>query len=107
MADLHFQVRGPIIGAARATRFAIDWRFAAAEDLAPPPSDGGAAGQREPADWRRITEGPDEDTDKLLYVILAGALSVARQQILIMTPYFIPQPGAHIGALPGRGAAGG
>ena len=38
-----------------------------------------------------ITEGPDEDSDKLLFVIL-GAISVAHRQVLIMTPYFIPPP---------------
>ena len=86
MADLHFQVRGPVI-TQLARAFAIDWRFAAGEELPalPPCASAGTAM------CRVITEGPDEDTDKLLYVIL-GALSVARQQILIMTPYFIPQP---------------
>jgi cardiolipin synthase A/B len=86
MADLHFQVRGPII-AQLARAFAIDWQFAAHEELVvvpPPPAAGNAM-------CRVITDGPDEDNDKLLYVIL-GALSVARRQILIMTPYFIPQP---------------
>ncbi len=86
MADLHFQVRGPIV-AQLARAFAVDWQFAAGQELriAPAPQ---AAG---PAICRVITDGPDEDNDKLLYVIL-GALSVARRQILIMTPYFIPQP---------------
>jgi cardiolipin synthase A/B len=86
MADLHFQVRGPII-AQLARAYVIDWQFAAREDLgAVPPA--AAAGS---AVCRVITDGPDEDNDKLLYVIV-GALSVARRQILIMTPYFIPQP---------------
>ena len=86
MADLHFQARGPIV-AQLARAFAIDWQFAAAEELqiaAAPEATG-------PAVCRAITDGPDEDNDKLLYVIL-GALSVARHQILVMTPYFIPQP---------------
>jgi cardiolipin synthase A/B len=86
MADLHFQVRGPVL-TQLARVFAIDWRFAAREELTIPPL-AVAAGA---AVCRVVTEGPDEDTDKLLYVIL-GAVSVARQQILIMTPYFIPQP---------------
>jgi cardiolipin synthase len=70
-----------------ARAFAIDWQFAAAEELrlAPAPDSAGAAV------CRVITDGPDEDNDKLLYVLL-GALSVARHQILVMTPYFIPQP---------------
>jgi cardiolipin synthase len=86
MADLHFQVRGPII-AQLARAYAIDWQFAAREELGVVPP-AAAAGS---AMCRVITDGPDEDNDKLLYVIL-GALSVARHQILIMTPYFIPQP---------------
>ncbi|HEV2286779.1 MAG TPA: phospholipase D-like domain-containing protein, partial [Steroidobacteraceae bacterium] len=52
--------------------------------LAPPAAAGSAV-------CRVITDGPDEDMDKLLFVIV-GALSVARHQILVMTPYFIPQP---------------
>jgi cardiolipin synthase A/B len=86
MADLHFQVRGPII-AQLARAYAIDWQFAAREDLGAM----SAAVIAGTAVCRVITDGPDEDNDKLLYVIV-GALSVARRQILIMTPYFIPQP---------------
>lgn len=86
MADLHFEVRGPVV-AQLARAFLVDWQFAAREELAavPPPD---AVG---PAICRVVTDGPDEDINKLLYVII-GALSVAREQILIMTPYFIPQP---------------
>lgn len=86
MADLHFQVRGPII-AQLARAYAVDWQFAAHEDLGTVSPAAGAGS----AVCRVITDGPDEDNDKLLYVIV-GALSVARRQILIMTPYFIPQP---------------
>lgn len=86
MADLHFQVRGPII-AQLARAYAIDWQFAAREELGALP----AAAPAGSAVCRVITDGPDEDNDKLLYVIV-GALSVARHQVLIMTPYFIPQP---------------
>ena len=85
MADLHFQLRGPIV-AQLARTFAIDWQFAAAEELRTAQSPDPAG----PAVCRVITDGPDEDYDKLLYVIL-GALSVARHQILVMTPYFVPQ----------------
>lgn len=86
MADLHFEVRGPII-AQLARAYAIDWQFAAREELPVVPR----AAKAGSAVCRVITDGPDEDNDKLLYVIV-GALSVARHQVLIMTPYFIPQP---------------
>jgi cardiolipin synthase len=86
MADLHFEVQGPVVEQL-AQSFVIDWRFAAGEQLAvanlPTPAG--------PYVCRVITEGPDEDSDKLLYVIL-GAISVAHSRILIMTPYFIPPP---------------
>lgn len=86
MGDLHFEVQGPIVEQL-AQSFVIDWRFASGEQLALPrlPAPAG------PLVCRVITEGPDEDSDKLLYVIL-GALSVAHERILIMTPYFIPPP---------------
>ena len=87
MADLHFRVTGPVV-AQLAECFAADWQFAAGETLAPPPVVKAAGGT---AICRVITEGPDEDADKLLFVIL-GAIAVAHRQVLIMTPYFIPPP---------------
>jgi cardiolipin synthase len=86
MADLHFRIRGPVVSQL-AECFAADWRFAAGQTLAPAPMTRGAG----TSICRVITEGPDEDSDKLLFVIL-GALAVARRQVLIMTPYFIPPP---------------
>ena len=87
MADLHFQVAGPVV-TQLAQSFAIDWQFASKEVL----QINRAATTSGNCLCRVITEGPDEDADKLLSVIL-GALSVARRQVLIMTPYFIPSPG--------------
>jgi cardiolipin synthase A/B len=84
MADLHFKVRGPVVQQL-GEAFRIDWLFAARESLsvpaAPPRCGDGLC--------RVITEGPDEDSDKLLSVIV-GAVSLAREQLLLMTPYFIP-----------------
>ena len=87
MADLHFRVRGPAV-AQLAECFAADWLFAAGESLAPPTTSAAAAGD---CVCRVITEGPDEDSDKLLFVIL-GAIAVAHRLVLLMTPYFIPPP---------------
>ncbi|HTW75257.1 MAG TPA: phospholipase D-like domain-containing protein [Steroidobacteraceae bacterium] len=86
MADLHFEVRGPVV-AQLGEAFGVDWLFATGEALA-------VAAGADPGGkslCRVITEGPDEDLDKLLFVIL-GAISVAHRQVLIMTPYFIPPP---------------
>jgi cardiolipin synthase len=41
------------------------------------------------AECRVIVDGPNEDLDKLLWV-LVGAISLARSSIKIMTPYFLP-----------------
>ncbi|HEV7139303.1 MAG TPA: phospholipase D-like domain-containing protein [Steroidobacteraceae bacterium] len=87
MADLHFRVRGPAV-AQLAECFAADWQFAAGETLATAAATLPQAGD---CVCRVITEGPDEDSDKLLFVIL-GAVAVAHRQVLIMTPYFIPPP---------------
>ena len=86
MADLHFRLRGPVV-TQLAECFAADWLFATRESLDPAPRAAAAGGSV----CRVITEGPDEDEDKLLFVIL-GAISVAHRQVLIMTPYFIPPP---------------
>ena len=40
--------------------------------------------------WSRgITDGPDEDFEKLRWTLL-GALSIARRSVEIVTPYFLP-----------------
>ncbi len=86
MADLHFQVCGPVLRQL-GEAFQIDWQFAAGESVVVPETPG-RCGEC----WSRvITDGPDEDNDKLLTVLL-GAVSLAREQLLIMTPYFIPPP---------------
>ena len=86
MADLHFQVSGPVLRQL-GEAFQIDWQFAAEEVLVVPEVSG-SCGE---CMCRVITDGPDEDNDKLLFVML-GAVSMAREQLLIMTPYFIPPP---------------
>jgi cardiolipin synthase A/B len=87
VADLHFMVAGPVVGDLQRV-FLEDWYFATGElandrrlfPLVPP------AG---PALVRAISDGPDNESRKLHWVIM-GALSCAREQVRIMTPYFIP-----------------
>ncbi len=69
------------------TAFQIDWQFAAGETLAVPevPAHAGECV------CRVITDGPDEDNEKLV-LVMVGAVAMAREQLLIMTPYFIPPP---------------
>lgn len=85
VADVHFRVTGPVVGQLAGV-FAEDWRIATRERLAlpaaPPPLDRGAV-------CRVITDGPDDELDKLSFTLL-GAISVARHRVCIMTPYFLP-----------------
>jgi cardiolipin synthase len=85
--DLHFQIEGPVVSELLRS-FAEDWAFTTQEIL---------SGEKwyphiEPhgnAVARGITDGPDEDFDKLRMVLLA-ALAAAQSTIRIVTPYFIP-----------------
>lgn len=83
--DLHFRVRGPLV-AQLETIFAEDWRFASGEILdigARPHAQGGMAS------CRCISDGPNEDLDKISLVML-GAISAAQNDITIISPYFLP-----------------
>ncbi len=85
--DLHFRVEGPIVTQLQQA-FAEDWAFTTGERLAgapwfaEPPARGNIL-------VRGITDGPDEDRDKLRSVLLA-ALACARSRVRIATPYFLP-----------------
>jgi cardiolipin synthase len=85
--DLHFQVSGPVVADLQRT-FLEDWRFAKGEHLSGErffpelPAAGSAL-------VRSVSDGPDKEFRKLHWIIL-GALSCARRQVTIVTPYFIP-----------------
>ncbi len=85
--DTHFRVEGPVV-AQLMEAFAADWCFATEEDLQgqawfPALTEQGDV----PA--RVATSGPDEDIEKLEFAILQ-AVTCARDSIMIMTPYFLP-----------------
>ncbi len=85
--DLHFRIRGPVVSHMQRV-FADDWVFCTDEYL---------RGER----WfpaidevgevlaRGVSDGPDDDRDNLLNVIL-GALSCAESSVVLVTPYFLP-----------------
>lgn len=87
--DLHFKIKGPVVSHLQEA-FATDWGFVTGEQL---------KGER----WfpipkvkgdslaRGIADGPDEDFERLLMTILA-AIAVANHRIVILTPYFLPDP---------------
>lgn len=85
-ADVHFRIQGPVVGQLQEA-FLEDWAFATGEGFLnpeyPPPVPGGRAF------CRGISAGPNEDYDKLMW-LLVGAFNSARSRIRIMTPYFIP-----------------
>ena len=87
--DLHFCFSGPVVTHLQEA-FLTDWAFTTGEILQGetwlpvPPFDGQVLA-------RGITDGPDEDFERLLMTILA-AISIARQRVVIVTPYFLPDP---------------
>ena len=88
--DMQFRVAGPIVAQVQEI-FVEDWKFTTGETL---------QGER----WfpilqprgailaRGVNSGPDEDLEKLRMVLL-GALASARERVLIVTPYFLPDAG--------------
>jgi cardiolipin synthase len=87
--DLHFRVKGPVVTQLQEV-FADDWLFTTGETLRgdswfPQPESAG------PVLARGVTDGPDENFEKLLWTLL-GALSIARDSVRIVTPYFLPDP---------------
>ncbi len=91
--DANFRITGPVIRQLQQA-FLDDWAFVTGGE---PDQFPAAADETGRARCRTILEGPNEDLDKLL-AILVGAVSAARRQVAIMTPYFIP-PRELVGAL--------
>lgn len=87
VADVHFQVTGPAVADLQRV-FLDDWHFATGEllddDVLFPPQEADGT-----ALVRVVADGPELEIRKLERVIM-GALSSARDRVLIMTPYFIP-----------------
>jgi len=84
--DIHFRIDGPGVGFLDEAFF-TDWQFTTGDD-------GGWSGfpgihAQGTALCRGITDGPNEDFEKLQWILI-GALSAAREHVRIMTPYFIP-----------------
>lgn len=85
--DVHFKVEGPVVTQLMAA-FAEDWHFTTGEELSdtgwfPDPVECGDTAAR------GIPSGPDEDLEKLMWVI-AGAIERSRTRVRIATPYFLP-----------------
>ncbi|MBK1728917.1 phospholipase D-like domain-containing protein [Halorhodospira halophila] len=85
VADIHFLVDGPVVHQMEQV-FLEDWAFTTGEArAASPPGKPHVDG----ALSRIITDGPNEDLDRLVMTLI-GALSAAREEIWLVTPYFLP-----------------
>jgi cardiolipin synthase len=85
--DCHFRLAGPILRQIE-QQFDDDWLFTTREapiDFHDPKP---AASPAE-AEARVIVSGPDQETDKLVLVLLS-AINAARRSVKIATPYFLP-----------------
>lgn len=86
VSDLHFELTGPVVKELRDV-FLEDWYFSSGESIAPePPLERGPLG---PLAARVISSGPNEDFEKLNWILLE-ALSTARETVRVITPYFVP-----------------
>lgn len=92
-ADIQFRFEGPVVGQLT-LEFLRSWTFTTGERVDHEPEIA-----RADADLacRTLTDGPDEDLDRLT-MLLSAAIASARESIRIMTPYFLP-PRELIGAL--------
>jgi cardiolipin synthase len=89
--DTHFAVLGPVVGQLMAA-FAEDWEFTTREKLAGErwfPKHEAAPKGKHDATARVITSGPDQDVEKIEYIVLQ-AIGCARKRVRVMTPYFLP-----------------
>jgi cardiolipin synthase len=100
VVDLHFRLSGPIVAQLEGV-FLRDWAFTAREQLAPTATAHGETGK---AICRAVTDGPNEDVDKIT-LSLVSAVSAARRAVSIITPYFLP-PRELVGALQGAALRG-
>jgi len=97
VVDVHFRFEGAIAGQLQQV-FLEDWAKTEGVIAAPMPDSRTTTAANQPgALCRVLTDGPGEDMDKLL-AVLTGAVSAARERVLVMTPYFLP-PRELIGAM--------
>jgi cardiolipin synthase A/B len=85
--DLSFDLKGGVVGRAHEC-FDKDWAFAAEEaHPRPPQAEDATAGPLA----QIIPSGPDQ-TDDTVYALVVTACFKARERIVAVTPYFVPDP---------------
>lgn len=85
LQDVHFKVRGPVLEQLQMV-FVRDWLFCTNEELDMPPVDKNHYGD---CFCRSVLDGPDDFFERF-HAILLGAISAARKNVSIITPYFLP-----------------
>ncbi len=85
--DLHFKLEGPVVSQL-VTAFAQDWTHTTGEHLDEDLWCPSLAPVGE-STARGVSDGPDDDFEKLSWTILAG-LRAAKRHVRIVTPYFLP-----------------
>jgi len=88
--DLHFSLRGPVVEQL-AEVFEEDWLFAGGRPVKKIEASIAEDEDFGVAAARAISDGPDEDLDRIPWT-LHGALACAKRRVVIMTPYFLPNP---------------
>ncbi|MGI9293649.1 MAG: cardiolipin synthase [Pseudomonadales bacterium] len=84
--DVHFQLCGPILQQMESV-FISDWIFTTREGIEIHDSPTPVCNDN--MSCRVLLEGPNEDMDNLIWV-LVGAISSAAHSIRLITPYFLP-----------------
>ncbi|BAU56451.1 cardiolipin synthase [Halorhodospira halochloris] len=85
VADMHFSFDGPVARQIEEV-FLEDWEFTTGISDYPPSH---ALRHTDGALCRVISDGPNEDLDRLVMTLI-GALSAAREEVWLVSPYFLP-----------------
>ena len=88
--DTHFKLKGPIVTQLMEA-FADDWAFSKKEELTGDTWFPELCANSKGAVARSIADGPDEGEEKTR-LILTSAIESSRHNILLQTPYFLPDP---------------
>ncbi len=94
--ETHFKISGPVVGDALEA-FAFDWQLSGGGSLADDFRDD-TIREVGPVAARGILSGPVYERERLRWVVL-GALGAAKNNIRIVTPYFIPDQGLLAGLI--------
>jgi cardiolipin synthase len=88
--DLSFDLHGVLAQQAQ-QQFDHDWEFATQGALPEPRPSVSSSLQPDAAMGQLIASGPDQ-MDDTLYTLLVSGFFLSRKQIMVVTPYFVPNP---------------